>query len=124
MNPPETSEDRDNIGDSIGDRNFVNDDNSDNTRNNMEDVSDDRMNSDQSQGQFPFQNNNNQNLPIKSVVSKDTIKNVNPFNPNDNSNDIFLNSSAIAPVNCSETILIACVILLPDLKQLFIIIIA
>ena len=76
MNPPETSEDRDNIG---GDRNFVNDDNSDNTRNNMEDVSDDRMNSDQSQGQFPFQNNNNQNLPINSVVSKDTIKDVNPF---------------------------------------------
>ena len=90
MNPPETSEDRDNIG---GDRNFVNDDNSDNTRNNMEDVSDDRMNSDQSQGQFPFQNNNNQNLPINSVVSKDTIKNVNPFNPNDNSNNSNVNSN-------------------------------
>ena len=90
MNPPETSEDRDNIG---GDRNFVNDDNSDNTRNNMEDVSDDRMNSDQSQGQFPFQNNNNQNLPINSMVSKDTIKNVNPFNPNDNSNDSNVNSN-------------------------------
>ena len=90
MNPPETSEDRDNIG---GDRNFVNDDNSDNTRNNMEDVSDDRMNSDQSQGQFPFQNNNNQNLPINSVVSKDTIKNVNPFSPNDNSNNSNVNSN-------------------------------
>ena len=90
MNPPETSEDRDNIG---GDRNFVNDDNSDNTRNNMEDVSDDRMNSDQSQGQFPFQNNNNQNLPINSMVSKDTIKNVNPFNPNDNSNNSNVNSN-------------------------------
>ena len=90
MNPPETSEDRDNIG---GDRNFVNDDNSDNTRNNMEDVSDDRMNSDQSQGQFPFQNNNNQNLPINSDVSKDTIKNVNPLNPNDNSNNSNVNSN-------------------------------
>ena len=90
MNPPETSEDRDNIG---GDRNFVNDDNSDDVRNNMEDVSDDRMNSDQSQGQFPFQNNNNQNLPINSMVSKDTIKNVNPFNPNDNSNNSNVNSN-------------------------------
>ena len=90
MNPPETSEDRDNIG---GDRNFVNDDNSDDVRNNMEDVSDDRMNSDQSQGQFPFQNNNNQNLPINSDVSKDTIKNVNPFNPNDNSNNSNVNSN-------------------------------
>ena len=90
MNPPETSEDRDNIG---GDRNFENDDNSDNTRNNMEDVSNDRMNSDQSQGQFPFQNNNNQNLPINSMVSKDTIKDVNPFNPNDNSNNSNVNSN-------------------------------
>ena len=90
MNPPETSEDRDNIG---GDRNFVNDDNSDNTRDNMEDVSNDRMNSDQSQGQFPFQNNNNQNLPINSMVSKDTIKNVNPFSPNDNSNNSNVNSN-------------------------------
>ena len=71
MNPPETQEE---TNPTEGSKRFVNDDNSNNIPNNMQNSLNDRMNLDRSMGQFPFQNNN-LNIPENLEVSKDTIKN-------------------------------------------------
>ena len=79
MNPPETKEETNPIE---GSKRFVNDVNSNNIPNNMQNSLNDRMNTDRSMGQFPFQNNN-LNIPENLEVSKDTIKNDNnPFSQN------------------------------------------
>ena len=84
MNPPETKEETNSIE---GSKRFVNDDNSNNIPNNMQNSLNNQMNSDRSMGQFPFQNNN-LNIPENLEVSKDTIKNDNnPFSQNNLNNN-------------------------------------
>ena len=84
MNPPETKEETNPIE---GSKRFVNDDNSNNIPNNVQNSLNNQMNSDQSMGQFPFQNNN-LNIPENLEVSKDTIKNDNnPFSQNNLNNN-------------------------------------
>ena len=84
MNPPETKEETNSIE---GSKRFVNDVNSNNIPNNMQNSLNNQMNSDQSMGQFPFQNNN-LNIPENLEVSKDTIKNDNnPFSQNNLNNN-------------------------------------
>ncbi len=85
MNPPETQEE---TNPTEGSKRFVNDDNSNNIPNNMQNSLNNQMNSDQSMGQFPFQNNN-LNIPENLEVSKDTIKNDNnPFSQNNLNKDL------------------------------------
>ena len=84
MNPPETKEETNPIE---GSKRFVNDVNSNNIPNNVQNSLNNQMNSDQSMGQFPFQNNN-LNIPENLEVSKDTIKNDNnPFSQNNLNNN-------------------------------------
>ena len=85
MNPPETKEETNPIE---GSKRFVNDVNSNNIPNNVQNSLNNQMNSDQSMGQFPFQNNN-LNIPENLEVSKDTIKNDNnPFSQNNLNKDL------------------------------------
>ena len=85
MNPPETQEE---TNPTEGSKRFVNDVNSNNIPNNVQNSLNNQMNSDQSMGQFPFQNNN-LNIPENLEVSKDTIKNDNnPFSQNNLNKDL------------------------------------